>query len=162
MTWVRLGLMLLLGLPSAALAATPAVPALPHVQSIFHAPALAVMAWQDEAAARADDAEFSENGNTSSAVDSTEEDLTPAEKERRKNYLSIAWLLLIGVGVIGLLLLLMVLFIGSSIRRVARTPAPNATLRDQLWYLKPDADKNSSDEDKAAGDQTDGEKKHDS
>lgn len=162
MTWVRLGLMLLLGLPSAALAATPAVPALPHVQSIFQTHALAVMVWQDEAAASAGDAEVSENGNTRSVADESEEDLTPAEKERRKNYLSIAWLLLIGVGVIGLLLLLMVLFIGSSIRRVARTPTPNATLRDQLWYLKTGADKDSSSESKAAGDQTDGEKKHDS
>lgn len=162
MTWIRLGLMLLLGLPSAALAATPAVPALPHVQSVFRTPALGVMVWQDDAAPPAVEPEVSESGNSSSAVDATEEDLTPAEKERRKNYLSIAWLLLIGVGVIGLLLLLMVLFIGSSIRRVARTPAPNATLRDQLWYLKPGAANDGSSGSEAAGDQTDGEKKHDS
>ncbi len=71
------------------------------------------------------------------AVEQTQE-LTPEEKERRKNYLSLGWILLIGVALLGGILLLFVLYLGSSARRLARKPLPPAPLRDPLWYLRPE------------------------
>jgi len=166
MQWVRLGLMLVFGLPSVVMAASPAVPVSPVVP-----PVVAVFFQDDVAAptaAAAPEEESVSSGQeevpaaTGEAAVPDDEELTPAEKKRRKNFLSIAWLLLIGVGVVGLLLLLIVLFIGSSIRRMARQPAPQAPLRDQLWYLKPEANQERSGDPQNPTDPPEAEKKHDS
>ena len=62
--------------------------------------------------------------------------LTPEEQQRRRNVLSVGWIMLIGVALLGGLLLIIVLTMGASVKRVARSPSPDAPLRDPYWYLK--------------------------
>lgn len=77
------------------------------------------------------------SAETSSAPEQAQE-LTSEEKERRKNYVSVGWIMLIGVALLGSILLLIVFYIGASIRRLARKPLPAAPLRDPFWYLRPE------------------------
>lgn len=74
--------------------------------------------------------------------------LTPEEQQRRRNVLSVGWIMLIGVALLGGLLLIIVLTLGASVKRVARSPSPDAPLRDPYWYLKqkPQSDSNPNHE----------------
>ena len=70
--------------------------------------------------------------------------LTPEQREDRKQMLPVILLLLIGVAILGGIIFLVVILLGSRARRIVRKPLPTASLRNPLWYLKPNA-ANASD-----------------
>lgn len=89
-----------------------------------------------------------EQSATESGREAESTPLTPEEQQRRRNVLSVGWIMLIGVALLGGLLLIIVLTLGASVKRVARTPSPEAPLRDPYWYLKqkPHSDSNPNPE----------------
>ncbi|TWT59865.1 hypothetical protein [Rubinisphaera italica] len=65
--------------------------------------------------------------------------LSPEEREKRdkgKQMLPVFWILLIGIAILGGLLVLMAIYLGSHARRIARKPSPSAKLKNEYWYLQ--------------------------
>jgi len=65
-----------------------------------------------------------------------ETEITEEDRERRKQMLSVSWIMLIGIALLCGLTLLIVIYLGSRARRIARTSRPQTPLKNEFWYLK--------------------------
>ncbi len=64
-----------------------------------------------------------------------ETELTEEDRERRKQMLSVSWILLIGIALLCGIALLIVVYLGARARRIARKDRPQTPLKNEFWYL---------------------------
>ena len=69
------------------------------------------------------------------AIEQASHSSSPDEQAKRQA-LSFAFVMLAGIIVGGALLLILVVFWGNRTRRMAQSPLPPVSKRDELWYLK--------------------------
>lgn len=78
------------------------------------------------------------NHETEHPAENSQEELSPEEIKYRKNLLSVGWIMLTGIGLLGGILVTMVLLLGGLARKKTRPHSPQAELKHPFWYLKPD------------------------
>lgn len=71
-----------------------------------------------------------------SSVLVTDESGEAEQLKRKKSLLSLSWVMLFGICLLGMLVLLISLAMGSMVRRQVRQQTQSPPLRDSFWYLK--------------------------
>jgi hypothetical protein len=61
----------------------------------------------------------------------------PPNQKTRQNLTAVAFWMLVGVVLMGVLLLMFVVILGYQTRRLARKRSPKSGPLDELWYLRP-------------------------
>ena len=75
-----------------------------------------------------------------------------ADEQAKRQALSFGFIMLAGIIVGGALLLALIVIWGNRTRRLAQSPLPPVSKRDELWYLKPKKDsQDESDRDLSCG-----------
>lgn len=104
------------------------VDSLPQVQEQTHPVATSELESPD------DDLTINEKLNEKNS----DQELTPEAIKYRKNLIAVGWILLLGIGLLGGILVAMILIMGGLARKTALKPTPQAKLKNPFWYLKPD------------------------
>lgn len=127
-------------------------------QFLRRAPVVAVWLWVCLAGAlpilSAEDSHADQPADASANRTSSSGHRLAPDAQAKKQALSLGFIMLACIIVGGTFLLTLVVIWGNRMRRLARSPLPPVSKRDELWFLKPkkDSDENPEGELKNAAD----------
>lgn len=70
---------------------------------------------------------------------------TESIRQQKRKKITVGFYVVWGILFLGLACIFITMMMGRTLRRIARKPAPQSTVRNELWYMKPDKNRKSTD-----------------